>query len=280
MYKYVGRRLLQAIPIFFGITLLSYTLMVVAPGNPVARITFNPRMRVEEREAIAAQLGVNDPIHLQYLRWLAGDDWMRPALCEDALRLGRVLASLAPDEPEVHGLLALMEIQASRMAARTKPSGEPILLADQNRARWDRLLIRRGLSGLERALALGGARGPYTLQAAIAACHARAHTADETDWARIARLYLWLAEFNPSPVVDLNRAVAVAESEGAEAGLAIVEAIEGLDRYQPFHVARADLLRRIGEAQAADAAYLRAIELTANPVQRSFLERRRAELTR
>src|SRR5207253_5857303 len=151
----------------------------------------------------------------------AGDDWVRPALCEDALRLGRILAGLAPKEPEVHGLVALMEIQASRAHARLGPSGEPVLLLDQDRARWDRLLIGRGLAALERAEALGGARGPYSLQAAIAACHARARTAAETDWARIAALYQELAQISPSPVVELNRAVAVGMAFGPAAGLAL-----------------------------------------------------------
>ena len=155
----------------------------------------------------------------------AGDDWMRPALCEDALRLGRILAGLAPEEPEVHGLVALMEIQASRSRARVGPSGEPILLLDQNRARWDQLLIRRGLAALERAEELGGASGPYALQAAIAACHARARTPEETDWARIAALYEALAQLAPSPVVELNRAVAVSMAFGPAAGLELVDAL-------------------------------------------------------
>ena len=155
----------------------------------------------------------------------AGDDWMRPALCEDALRLGRILAELVPQEPEVHGLVALMEIQASRSRARVGPSGEPILLLDQNRALWDQLLIRRGLAALERAEKLGGARGPYALQAAIAACHARARAPEETDWARIAALYETLAALAPSPVVELNRAVAVAMAFGPQAGLELVDAL-------------------------------------------------------
>ena len=155
----------------------------------------------------------------------AGDDWMRPALCEDALRLGRILAELVPEEPEVHGLVALMEIQASRSRARIGPSGEPVLLLDQDRARWDQLLIRRGLAALERAEELGGALGPYALQAAIAACHARARTAEETDWARIAALYDALAQLAPSPVVELNRAVAVAMAFGPAAGLELVDAL-------------------------------------------------------
>src|SRR5205814_2044287 len=155
----------------------------------------------------------------------AGDDWMRPALCEDALRLGRILAGLVPTEPEVHGLVALMEIQASRSRARIGPSGEPILLFDQDRARWDQLLIRRGLAALERAEQLGGVPGPYTLQAAIAACHARVRTAAETDWTRITSLYEALARVAPSPVVELNRAVAVAMASGPAAGLALVDVL-------------------------------------------------------
>jgi RNA polymerase sigma-70 factor (ECF subfamily) len=208
----------------------------------------------------------------------SSDRLLREELCADAIRLASLLAAMLPDQREVLGLLALMLLNDARRDARVGDEGL-VLLADQDRSLWDRDQIERGLA-LARRAAAGGPAGPYTVQAQIAAEHARAASAADTDWARIARLYLWLAEFNPSPVVDLNRAVAVAESEGAEAGLAIVEAIEGLDRYQPFHVARADLLRRTGEAQAADAAYARAIELTANPVQQSFLERRRAELTR
>src|SRR5262249_43507435 len=155
----------------------------------------------------------------------AGEDWMRPALCQDALRLGRILAGLLPDEPEVHGLVALMELQASRAGARTGPSGEPVLLLDQDRSRWDRLLIRRGLAALARVHELKGASGPYALQAAIAACHARARTAEETDWVRIAALYQALAQVAASPVVELNRAVAVAMAFGPEAGLEIVDAV-------------------------------------------------------
>ena len=166
----------------------------------------------------------------------AGDDWMRPALCEDALRLGRILAELMPQEPEVHGLVALMEIQASRSRARVGPSGEPILLLDQNRALWDQLLIRRGLAALERAEQLGGARGPYALQAAIAACHARALTPAETDWARIARLYAELARLAPSPVVELNRAVAVAMAFGPQAGLDLVDALTAEPSLQGYHL--------------------------------------------
>ena len=173
----------------------------------------------------------------------AGDDWMRPALCEDALRLGRILVGLVPHEPEVHGLVALMEIQASRSAARTGPSGEIIVLLEQNRARWDRLLIGRGLAALERAEQLGGARGPYALQAAIAACHARALAPEDTDWARIASLYGVLAEVTPSPVVALNRAVAISMASGPAAGLALVDALTAepsLERYHLLYGMRGD----------------------------------------
>ena len=187
----------------------------------------------------------------------AGDDWMRPALCEDALRLGRILAELTPAEPEVHGLVALMEIQASRSRARVGPSGEPILLLDQDRARWDQLLIRRGLAALERAERLGGALGPYALQAAIAACHARARTADETDWARIAALYDALAQVAPSPVVELNRAVAVAMAFGPAAGLELVDALADEPALAGYHLlpsVRGDLLEKLGRLDEARAS--------------------------
>ena len=176
----------------------------------------------------------------------AGDDWMRPALCEDALRLGRILAELAPKEPEVHALVALMEIQASRSAARTAPSGEPILLLDQNRGLWDQLLIRRGLAALDRAEKLGGARGPYALQAAIAACHARARTPEETDWPRIVGLYEELGRLMPSPIVELNRAVAVAMASGPAAGLEIVDALVSEPSLKAYHLLPS--VREIGRA--------------------------------
>ena len=185
----------------------------------------------------------------------AGDDWMRPELCEDALRLGRILAELTPREPEVHGLVALLEIQASRSRARVSPSGAPVLLLDQNRAQWDQLLIRRGLKALDRADALGGARGPYALQAAIAACHAQARTAAETDWARIVALYEMLARLVPSPVVELNRAVAVAMAFGPQAGLDLVDALvaePSLENYHLLPSVRGDLLvklNRLAEAR-------------------------------
>jgi len=210
----------------------------------------------------------------------AGDDWMRPALCEDALRLGRILAELAPREPEVHGLVALMEVQASRSGARTGPSGEPILLLDQNRARWDQLLIRRGLAALERAEKLSGARGPYALQAAIAACHARARTAEETDWGRIAGLYDELAQVSPSPVVELNRAVAVAMAFGPAAGLEIVDMLSAepsLDTYHLLPSVRGDLLAKLGRFEEARAEFEHAASLTRNARERNLLlERARA----
>jgi RNA polymerase sigma-70 factor, ECF subfamily len=204
----------------------------------------------------------------------AGDDWMRPALCEDALRLGRVLAELVPEEPEVHGLVALMEIQASRSRARVGPSGEPILLFDQNRALWDQLLIRRGLAALERAEQLGGAAGPYALQAAIAACHARARTPEETDWTRIVALYELLATFVPSPVIELNRAVAVGMAFGPQAGLDLVETLTdepALQRYHLLPSVRADLLVKVGRVDEARAELQRAAALTRNTRERELL---------
>ncbi len=210
----------------------------------------------------------------------AGEDWMRPALCEEALRLGRILAELAPQEPEVHGLVALMEIQASRSRARVGPSGEPILLLTQNRALWDRLLIRRGLAALERAERLGGARGPYALQAAIAACHARALTREETDWARIAALYDALAQLAPSPVVELNRAVAIAMAFGPAAGLELVEALTSEPSLKGYHLlpsVRGDLLSKLGRFDEARAEFERAASLTRNARERELLlERARA----
>jgi RNA polymerase sigma-70 factor (ECF subfamily) len=209
----------------------------------------------------------------------AGEDWMRPALCEDALRLGRILAELAPGEPEVHGLVALMEIQASRSGARVGPSGEPILLLEQNRARWDRLLIGRGLAALERAERLGGAAGPYALQAAIAACHARAATAADTDWARIAALYATLAQVMPSPVVELNRAVAVSMAAGPAAGLALVDALTAEPALQSYHLlpsVRGDLLAKLGRMDEARLEFERAASLTRNARERALLLARAA----
>ncbi len=204
----------------------------------------------------------------------AGGDWMRPALCEEALRLGRILAELAPQEPEVHGLVALMEIQASRAGARTGPSGEPVLLLDQDRGRWDRVLVRRGLAALERAEALGGAFGPYALQAAIAACHARAPVAAETDWVRIVALYDALAQLAPSPVVELNRAVALAMAFGPAAGLAVVDSLTSEPSLRAYHLlpsVRGDLLERLGRLDEARAEFERAAALTRNVRERDLL---------
>jgi RNA polymerase sigma factor (sigma-70 family) len=206
----------------------------------------------------------------------AGEDWIRPSLCQEAMRLGRVLAGLMPAEPEVHGLLALMEIQASRIPARTAPDGSPILLLDQDRGRWDRLLVRRGLDGLRRAEQLG-TLGPYGLQAAIAACHARALTPQATDWARIAALYRLLAHLTPSPVVELNRAVAVGMAHGPERGLEIADALleeRALRDYAHLPAVRGDLLARLGRADEAAAEFRRAAGLTRNARERElFLER-------
>src|SRR5437870_1601295 len=213
----------------------------------------------------------------------AGDDWMRPALCEDALRLGRILAELAPQEPEVHGLVALMEIQASRSHARIGPSGEPILLLEQNRALWDQLLIRRGLAALERAGKIGDSRGPYALQAAIAACHARARTAEETDWARIVALYGELAKLVPSPVVELNRAVAVAMASGPAAGLELVDALlpePSLAGYHLLPSVRGDLLAKLGRLEEAGKEFQRAASLTKNARERKLLLERAAACAR
>jgi RNA polymerase sigma factor (sigma-70 family) len=204
----------------------------------------------------------------------AGGDWLRPQLCEEALRLGRVLAGLAPEEPEVHGLVALMEIQASRLAARVGPNGAPILLLHQDRARWDRLLIRRGFAALERAEALGGAPGPYRLQAAIAACHARARAPEDTDWGRIASLYAALARVAPSPVVELNRAVAVAMAEGPAAGLEIADALTSEPALSAYHLlpsVRGDLLEKLGRLDEAGAEFARAASLTRNARERQLL---------
>jgi RNA polymerase sigma-70 factor (ECF subfamily) len=209
----------------------------------------------------------------------AGDDWVRPALCEEALRLGRILAELMPQEPEVHGLVALMEIQASRLRARIGPSGEPVLLLDQDRARWDQLLIRRGLAALERAEALGGAPGPYALQAAIAACHARARTGAGTDWVRIAALYQALARLTPSPVVELNRAVAVAMAFGPAAGLELVDALTAEPLLAGYHLlpsVRGDLLAKLGRAEEARVEFERAASLTRNARERELLLARAA----
>jgi RNA polymerase sigma-70 factor, ECF subfamily len=204
----------------------------------------------------------------------AGDDWTRPALCDDALRLGRILAGLAPADPEVHGLVALMEIQASRLRARVGPSGEPVLLLDQDRARWDQLLIRRGLAALERAETLGGAPGVYTLQAAIAACHARALVPQDTSWARIVELYEALVRLAPSPVVELNLAVALGMAFGPQAGLDRVEALIAEPSLRKYHLlpsVRADLLDKLGRFEEAAAEFQRAASLTRNARERALL---------
>jgi RNA polymerase sigma factor (sigma-70 family) len=216
----------------------------------------------------------------------AGEDWMRPQLCEEAMRLGRILAELARDKPEAHGLVALMEIQASRLGARTGPSGEPVLLLDQDRARWDQLLIRRGLAALARAESLtaagGRQSGPYELQAAIAACHARARSADETDWARIVGLYAKLGEVTPSPVIELNRAVALAMLFGPEAGLTLVDALTGEPALKTYHLlpsVRGDLLRKLGRFDEARGEFERAASLTRNERERRLLLDRAAACT-
>jgi RNA polymerase sigma-70 factor (ECF subfamily) len=239
-----------------------------------ARVPFEVPRGDELAARLSSVLGVLYLVFNEGYSATAGDDWMRPALCEEALRLGRILAELAPKEPEVHGLIALMEIQASRSAARVGPSGEPILLLDQDRARWDHILIRRGLAALERAERLGGVLGPYALQAAIAACHARARTPAETDWARIAALYDALAQLTPSPVVELNRAVAVAMAFGPAAGLELVDALTSEPSLKGYHLlpsVRGDLLRRLGRFAEARAEFERAAALTRNARERELL---------
>jgi RNA polymerase sigma factor (sigma-70 family) len=213
----------------------------------------------------------------------AGEDWIRPGLCEDALRLGRILAELVPNEAEAHGLVALMEIQASRLRARTGPSGEPILLLDQNRARWDQLLIRRGLTALERAEAIGAEQGPYLLQAAIAACHARARTAEETNWRRIVSLYGELAQVAPSPIVELNRAVAISMASGPAAGLEIVDKLASdptLENYHLLPSVRGDLLYKLGRFVEAREEFERAASMTRNARERALLLDRAASCAR
>lgn len=245
-----------------------------------ARVPFEIPRGAERAARLSSVLEVIYLVFNEGYAATAGEDWVRPALCDDALRLGRVLAGLAREEPEVHGLVALMEIQASRMGARTGPSGEPVLLLDQDRSRWDRLLIRRGLAALERATALGGALGPYTLQAAIAACHARAATAEETDWPRIVALYDALARTAPSPVVELNRAVAVAMAFGPEAGLEIADALVDEPAFASYHLlpaVRGDLLSRLGRSEEARVEFERAAELTRNARERDLMRARAAK---
>jgi len=247
-----------------------------------ARVAFEvPRGRALE-ERLASVLEVVYLVFNEGYSATAGEDWVRPALCEDAQRLGRVLAELAPAEPEVHGLVALMEIQASRLRARVGPNGEPVLLPDQDRSRWDRILIRRGLAALARAEALGGALGPYALQAAIAACHARAAAPDDTDWARIASLYAALARLTPSPVVELNRAVAVGKAFGPAAGLEIADDLVGVPALASYHLlpaVRAEFLTELGRTDEARVELERAITLTRNEGERRLLRARVSRLT-
>jgi RNA polymerase sigma-70 factor, ECF subfamily len=270
-----------------GLTTEEIARAFLAPEPTIAqRIVRAKRTLAEERVPFevprAAELAsrLSSVLEVIYLVFnegysaTAGDDWMRPALCEDALRLGRILAELASKEPEVHALVALMEIQASRSGARTGPSGEPILLLDQNRGLWDQLLIRRGLAALERAEKLGGARGPYALQAAIAACHARARTPEETNWPRIVALYEALGQLTPSPVVELNRAVAVAMASGPAAGLEIVDNLVSEPSLKAYHLlpsVRGDFLFKLGRFAEAQAEFERAVSLTRNAREREFL---------
>ncbi len=240
-------------------------------------VAFEVPRKAELPERLDAVLEVLYLVFNEGYAATSGDDWMRPALCEEALRLGRVLAGLLPTEPEVFGLLALMELQASRMSARTDASGAPILLPEQDRARWDRLQIRRGLAALDRAQRLGGGLGSFALQAAIAACHARALRMQDTDWPRIAALYAQLARVMPSPVVELNRAVAVSRAQGADAGLAIVDALADapqLRGYAPLPAVRGDLLQQLGRMQEAREAFAHAASLTGNAREREVLQAR------
>jgi RNA polymerase sigma factor (sigma-70 family) len=245
-----------------------------------ARVPFEVPRASELAGRLASVLGVVYLIFNEGYSATAGDDWMRPGLCEEALRLGRILAELVPDASEVHGLVALMEIQASRSRARVDPTGEPILLLDQDRVRWDQLLIRRGLAALARAEALGGALGPYALQAAIAACHARARTPGDTDWPRIAALYDALAQLTPSPVVELNRAVAVGMAFGPAAGLELIDQLVREPSLKSYHLlpsVRGDLLAKLGRLDEAATEFKRAAALTRNARERALLLDRAAK---
>lgn len=242
-----------------------------------AHVPFEVPAEDELSERLSSVLEVIYLIFNEGYAATSGEEWFRPRLCWEAIRLGRILAGLAPDEPEVHGLVALMEIQASRFPARIGPSGEPVLLLDQDRGRWDHLLIRRGLAALKRAVELDAPLGPYTLQAAIAGCHARAPTADETDWERIAALYDALSRATPSPVVELNRAVAVGRAYGAEAGLEIVGEVSkggALDDYHHLPAVRGDLLAKLGRLDEAREAFEKAASLTRNEAEKAVLLRR------
>jgi len=244
-----------------------------------ANVPFETPGREELPQRLAAVLGVVYLIFNEGYAATSGEHWMRPALCDEALRLGRILAALDPDEPEVHGLLALMELQASRLGARTQTDGTPILLADQDRMRWDRLYIQRGLASLARAERLGG--GPYTLQAAIAACHARAPAAADTDWTRIASLYDILAQRMPSPVVELNRAVAHAQAFGAQAGLDLVDGLVDAPALRDYHLlpsVRGELLSRLGRHREARVEFERAASLARNEREASLLRARAAAI--
>jgi RNA polymerase sigma-70 factor (ECF subfamily) len=239
-----------------------------------ARVPFEVPGRDELADRLSAVLEVIYLVFNEGYAATAGEHWIRPALCEDALRLGRILAALMPREPEVHGLLALMELQASRLRARVGPYGEPVLLADQDRSRWDRLLVQRGLAGLQRAVELSRALGPYSLQAAIAACHARARTFEATDWARIVALYDALTALTGSPVVELNRAVAVAMAFGPDAGLELVDALTTEPALSGYHLlpsVRGDLLVRLGRLGEAREEFVRAADLCDNDPERELL---------
>ena len=245
-----------------------------------ADVAFEVPRGEELQERLSSVLGVVYLVFNEGYSATSGDGWMRPALCEEALRLSRMLAALAPREPEVHGLVALMEIQASRLHARTGKDGEPVLLLDQDRGRWDHLLIRRGLAALERAEQLGGAFGPYALQAAIAACHARAGTADATDWARIATLYAALAQVNPSPVVELNRAVAVSMAAGPASALPLVDRLRDEPAMKQYHLlpsVRGDLLFKLDRRDEARAEFERAAAMTRNAREQALLLARARE---
>jgi RNA polymerase sigma factor (sigma-70 family) len=248
-----------------------------------ARVPFEVPRKEELSARLSSVLEVLYLVFNEGYAATAGDDWMRPGLCEEALRLGRILCELVPKEPEAHGLVALMEIQASRLRARAGALGKPILLLDQNRARWDQLLIHRGFAALERAEALGGALGPYALQAAIAACHARARTAAETDWTRIAAIYDALAQLAPSPVVELNRAVALAMAFGPAVGLELVDALTSEPSLKGYHLlpsVRGDLLAKLGRNDEARAEFERAASLTRNACERELLLERAAACAR
>src|SRR5213078_4606803 len=246
-----------------------------------ARVPFELPPNAELGERLASVLEVLYLIFNEGYSATAGDDWVRPGLCEDALRLGRILAELEPADPEVHGLVALMEIQASRLKARVGPAGEPILLLDQDRSRWDQLLVRRGLTALQRAEQLAGALGPFALQAAIAGCHARARTAEDTDWTRITALYDALAQLTQSPVVELNRAVAYAMAFGPKAGLEIADKLmsePALENYHLLPSVRADFLAKLGRFTEARAELQRAAALTRNTRERTLLLERADKL--